>query len=655
MNIVLLSHSLDISGAPLSLLSIAKYLADLGHHVVVISAKNGALCTDYESANVSVYIHHDIYSDTCDISYITSHNPDLIIVNTVLGHNIVKACEHMSTPLLWMIRECNNGMEQLPSVDPHIFSLPDAVVFPSKACQESYQYFGDNASVIYNGIDIEKIDLYCSTHSKADIRNRYGFSDEAYIFTMIGPLSKHKGQDFFIKAAQNLIHYCKNENKNYEVHFLIVGHTEPDSIYAKHCKDLISKEFSQNIHIYPPTDHIYDFYTLSDSIVIASTTEACPRVLLEAMSFAKPIFTTKVGGIPEIVHIPDDAISFTLDYVPNLTTLFLHYIEQESLYKYQSKNAKKRVEESFKEKDMCHAYATLLERILRMPLAMKPGGHSQIDNKHFKIAVLDAMNETLSLENDCLEYAQTYATLGHSVSVFAPRSHIPSLQRSASKDKIDWNWNESIRDIEEFNEQHYDLIILLFPDSPVIHKTPVMMRWQEGGPCPWEKQSTLQYVWCENMKEADALSKAFPQCPDHISIHTLPYPRDFAWFTARKKSWNERVWDISTLYVTDHDQIITPVNVRTQTISLQRGGEQALYSTRELARILGDTRILISDGQSGTEKRIRDAAHFSGCHVLSSAQDDVLLNLLRASPEAHNLVPNRMDFIQEFPTILSSR
>ena len=85
MNILLVSHQLDYSGAPIALLELAKCLLRLKHSVSISSLKIGPLLTEFAKSGVKKF----------DSSKNSSDNYDLIIANTV--HSVPPSLNFMKS------------------------------------------------------------------------------------------------------------------------------------------------------------------------------------------------------------------------------------------------------------------------------------------------------------------------------------------------------------------------------------------------------------------------------------------------------------------------------------------------------------------------------------------------------------------------------
>ncbi len=71
-----------------------------------------------------------------------------------------------------------------------------------------------------------------------------------------------------------------------------------------------------------------ELLSLCDLFVLPSYAEGLPISILEAMSYKKPILSTKVGGIPQIVHNGENGYLFTAGDVDALATLILQVLNE---------------------------------------------------------------------------------------------------------------------------------------------------------------------------------------------------------------------------------------------------------------------------------------------------------------------------------------
>jgi glycosyltransferase involved in cell wall biosynthesis len=147
-----------------------------------------------------------------------------------------------------------------------------------------------NTHLVYNGVD--KHDIVPApfpipaTYSK--------------VVLCIARVAKPKRHDIFIECAKKLPQYAfvwignLGEISNHPDNVFFMGNISNASIYCQQ----------------------------SDLFMLASDYEGLPIVLLEAMSYGKPLVASKVGGIPEIVI--DEKNGYTL---PNNASMFAEKID----------------------------------------------------------------------------------------------------------------------------------------------------------------------------------------------------------------------------------------------------------------------------------------------------------------------------------------
>ncbi len=119
-------------------------------------------------------------------------------------------------------------------------------------------------------------------------------------FTFIGRLLYDKGVKEFIEAAQRV----KKENSN--VQFWLIGEIDKENPSSIRHDDLMKWIRDPDIHYHGATENIKNYIEKSDCVVLPSYREGMPRVIMEAMSMARPVITTDTAGCRETV---DDQIS----------------------------------------------------------------------------------------------------------------------------------------------------------------------------------------------------------------------------------------------------------------------------------------------------------------------------------------------------------
>lgn len=166
-----------------------------------------------------------------------------------------------------------------------------------KIVEDSFNVNLDNSIVIHNAIDIEKV----KNNASKNIDKDYGNID----FVFVGRLNFQKNVPMIIDAHKQLI------DENYSIKTLIVGGGEDygllkDKIEHYHLSDSI---FLQG-HSYTPEVYIKQ----ANCLLLPSSTEGYPMVILEALILGVPCIASNVGGIPEIIE--DKKYGFIIEPSP---------------------------------------------------------------------------------------------------------------------------------------------------------------------------------------------------------------------------------------------------------------------------------------------------------------------------------------------------
>lgn len=114
-------------------------------------------------------------------------------------------------------------------------------------------------------------------------------------FSFIGRLLYDKGVREFIRAA----HLVKKQHNN--IQFWLIGEIDKENPSSIRNDDLMKWVRDPDIHYHGATDSIRRYIEQSDCIVLPSYREGMPRVIMEAMSMARPVITTDTAGCRETV------------------------------------------------------------------------------------------------------------------------------------------------------------------------------------------------------------------------------------------------------------------------------------------------------------------------------------------------------------------
>ncbi len=136
----------------------------------------------------------------------------------------------------------------------------------------------------------------------SDVRKQLGVQNGDRLIGVIGRLSPEKGHGLFIEAFREVLSVADN------IRAVFVG----DGQELNTLTALIQENaLADRIFLAGYQKDVSGFYQACDIIVLPSLSEGMPMVALEAMSFAKPVIATRVGGIPEVVV--DDVTGLLVD------------------------------------------------------------------------------------------------------------------------------------------------------------------------------------------------------------------------------------------------------------------------------------------------------------------------------------------------------
>ncbi len=116
---------------------------------------------------------------------------------------------------------------------------------------------------------------------------------DEFIVGIIGRLSPEKEIATFLRAAGHVA------RRHAHIKFMVVGDGPMKNELENLSKSL---GIGERVRFTGFVRDMTSAYDLLDAVVISSSTEGIPLVLLEAMKHGLPVVCTRVGGIPEVVE-----------------------------------------------------------------------------------------------------------------------------------------------------------------------------------------------------------------------------------------------------------------------------------------------------------------------------------------------------------------
>jgi glycosyltransferase involved in cell wall biosynthesis len=319
LRLLLLTHNLNLEGAPLFLLEYATYLArEGGFTLQILAAQDGPLRAAFAALGATITLvepaplyaspdedtfHHRL----ADLQHALEWDGvDLVVCNTLVSFWGVLLAQRVGKPSLFYIHESSSVFRffELKLALP-LHGLVHAALGGATRtlflCAATRAYYEDdnrrgNFRLVPSWIRLDEIDAFRRTHDRAALRRKHGLADDEIVIANIGTVCERKGQHIFLRAVDHFNHHHGARGR---FRFVLVG-ARP-GIYL----DLLQRDLARlalpNVTLVPETRDVYDFFVAADLFVCTSYEESFPRVVMEAMAFRTPIVSTDVHGIAELI------------------------------------------------------------------------------------------------------------------------------------------------------------------------------------------------------------------------------------------------------------------------------------------------------------------------------------------------------------------
>jgi glycosyltransferase involved in cell wall biosynthesis len=280
VNVLLVSHQLDRSGAPIALLHLARALIDLGHSVSLISFRTGPLIEEFQVAGVKIS------------SSVGPNEFNVCFLNTVFGCQFAPNIRPLVKTVIAWIHESPTFYRYHPKLsfdaipDDHIDIIMGVAGFQVAALKDRFPKKTilrfDNTFYVPLGHQEDGIE-----------KSQVGFDDNVLKVAIVGSLEPRKG----LNALAQLVGYA-----GYRIiEFHCAGLTDLD--IPKISGELLLNPFIKFV-CYGKVGQgkVLEILRNSDLLLSLSHDEVKPLTILEAISVGTPVVCADIPAHSELAH-----------------------------------------------------------------------------------------------------------------------------------------------------------------------------------------------------------------------------------------------------------------------------------------------------------------------------------------------------------------
>lgn len=372
--ISLFCHNLEINGANIFLLTLAKVLQQHGN-IIVLSPRDGRMRKRFEMYGFKTFLINE------DYQFDDLHLFDMVFINSLMMSRVVLECVQRNVIHVlivhetWVPERINYYLNDLWNIEgvsaDDVFSALKTshnVVFPAKFLETIYQSLvhKDRCKTIYCTIEMDRIDNYLSKNKRSSIREKLGIEQDDIVFIQIGTITRRKAQMNTLEAFHKAY---KELNQKKKLILLFVGarsFRRGENEYVNEIKLRISEyDLASAVRIYEVQEDIYRFLMASDIMVHPSINEVLPLVVLEGCYFNLPVIVSNLDGMPEVIRHQKEGLLVNPFDIISIANAMCILAEDSNEREKLGKNARKRIMTQHAVTDFERIYSHLVQCILQ--------------------------------------------------------------------------------------------------------------------------------------------------------------------------------------------------------------------------------------------------------------------------------------------------
>lgn len=300
--ILVLSHELSLTGAPIVLRHAVHILRQENHQVVVMSPKDGPLREAFLQENIPVIIRRDLDESEAWLRW--ANEFDLVLVNTVVPFRQIQQLGHIQKPVMWWLHDAKSGyQDSLRYVLPETVSENITIYAVSKYANDAMKTFRPKykSGLLFYGLQ---------DHGMGEQMpgKKIQGAEEKKIFISVGTISHRKGQDILVEAIRLL-----PESVRKQCQFLFIGKTIDNGIleYIKNLEQDFPEEVRQIDEV--PHEEIFDLYRQAAAVICSSRDDPLPTFMAENMMVSGVCICSENTGTASVIRHGENGFLYEND------------------------------------------------------------------------------------------------------------------------------------------------------------------------------------------------------------------------------------------------------------------------------------------------------------------------------------------------------
>ena len=312
--VFIMSHLLDMTGAPIVLVSAIPVLRSLGYEVVVLGPSDEGSLPLFLEAGAAVVTRRDCV--TSSTLWELASSADFVLANTVVEAPAVSTLNGGFVPVLWWLHDAFAGYPFITHKIPK--ELADNVHIAA---------VGSHATAAMHSVrpkfKVEQLIYGLPDYARESFpRYDLSYAGGRPLFVTVGSMEMRKGQDIYCEAIRLLPPEVREKAS-----FLFVGQAADkemmDSVRA------LTADYPENVYYCKrlTRDEIKSLMEQCTGLVCASRDDPMPTFVTEGLIFGKPSIVSEHTGTAGLISEGRNGFVYHNDDPQQLAVLLEHAIE----------------------------------------------------------------------------------------------------------------------------------------------------------------------------------------------------------------------------------------------------------------------------------------------------------------------------------------